>query len=296
MLGLYYMKFSLIMATYDRKDEVKIFFESLIVQTYKHFELLIIDQNEDNRVYDIYTQYKDKLDIKYFRSEKKGLSVNRNLGLNNCSGDIIAFPDDDCEYNTDTLEKAANLFLNSDKYSFYTCNTREKSGSRTVSSDNSVFYKPFKPAKTSQEISLFNIMSTGIAFTIFVRADCIRQYRFDEQLGVGTEYGSGEESDLLFYLIEKKAKGFYHADIFIYHPYKVEDINRAFSYGKGFGAVHKKAITTYKYYGLLPLFFFKLLNSVLSIIFHTHRKERIAALWGRIYGFMHYNNKTGEHT
>jgi glycosyltransferase involved in cell wall biosynthesis len=288
-------KFSLITATLGRQNEIIDLINTLLIQTYKHFELLIVDQNEDNRVYDIYTQYKDKLDIKYFRSEKKGLSINRNLGLNNCSGDIIAFPDDDCEYNADTLEKAVNFFLNSDKYSFYTCNTREKPGSCTAS-DSSVFYKPFKPAKTSQEISLLNVMSTGIAFTIFVRADCIRQYRFDEQLGVGTEYGSGEESDLLFYLIKKNAKGFYHADIFIYHPYKVEDIDRAFSYGKGFGAIHKKAITTYKYYGLLLLFFLKLLNSVFSIIFHTHRQERIAALRGRIYGFIHYNNKKGELT
>ena len=55
------MRFSLVMATLNRRDEVAGFINSLLAQTYADFELLIIDQNQDNRVYDLYEQYKKKL-------------------------------------------------------------------------------------------------------------------------------------------------------------------------------------------------------------------------------------------
>jgi glycosyltransferase involved in cell wall biosynthesis len=268
------------MATLGRKEEVTLFLNTLTEQSYKNFELVIVDQNDDDRVYDLYLRYKDKMTLKYIRSNRKGLSLNRNIGLDNCTGNIIAFPDDDCEYNRHTLENVLHFFNNNPEYAFYTCNTKDKK------SQNSIL----KSVTKGGDITIFNIMRTGISFTIFVCANSMRAFRFDEHLGIGAEYGSGEESDLLFYLLKNANKGLYNADTYIYHPYKTDDTDRAFPYGKGFGALYRKAVTVYKYYILFPVFIYLLLKQVFMICLHPSEKGRIASLKGRLYGFIHYKN------
>jgi glycosyltransferase involved in cell wall biosynthesis len=266
------------MPTLGRREEIGIFLQKLAAQTYKNFELIIIDQNEDDGLYDIYQHFINCFEIKYINSNKKGLSLNRNIGLGVCKGDIIAFPDDDCEYEIDTLERVKLFSEIHPNYDFFTCNTKDKNNENQI----------LKTKRKDVDISIFNIMFTGISFTIFVRADAIKQFRFDEQLGVGAEYGSGEESDLLLYLLKNNNKGRYNADSYIYHPYKIDNIDRAFPYGKGFGALYKKAITTYKYYILFPIFIYLLFKQVFMICLHPFEKGRIASMKGRLYGFIHY--------
>jgi glycosyltransferase involved in cell wall biosynthesis len=266
------------MATLGRSNEIDVFIQKLIEQTYKKFELLIVDQNTDDRVFVIYKKYADKIDIKYFKSGKKGLSISRNIGLEHCNGTIIAFPDDDCEYNNDTLEKAASFFADHAEYNFYTCNTVDKKINR---SDH-------HGKKTDGEVSLFNFRKTGISFTIFVRAECLLNFKFDERFGLGAEYGSAEESDLLIYLIKSKNKGFYFAGVYIYHPFKEIDVKRAYSYGKGLGALYKKAVKVYGFNFIYFIFLFTLFKNIIAICFSPSRKAKIAALKGRLYGFRHY--------
>jgi len=273
------MKFSLIMATYGRSREIISFLDNLIKQSYKNFELIIIDQNEDDRIINIYNDYKNKINLIYYHNQVKGLSVNRNMGLLHISGDIIAFPDDDCVYETDTLEKVAAFFEKNANYSFYTCNTMDKHGSGTI----------LKTKSADTDISIFNFMSVGISFTIFTRSTAIQSFKFDEHLGLGTTFGSGEESDLLLYLLKQKNTGRYHANNFIYHPVKTETPEKAYLYGKGFGAVYKKAIMNYGFYILLPVFFLRLVKGIINIIIHRDTDVRSASFHGRLTGFFQYS-------
>ena len=59
------MKVSLIMPTINRHDELIIFLESLEKQTYKNFELIIVDQNLDGYIFDIIEDFQEKIDLKY---------------------------------------------------------------------------------------------------------------------------------------------------------------------------------------------------------------------------------------
>lgn len=104
------MLISLIMPTLNRYDDIYLLMDSLENQTYKNFELIVVDQNDNSKVKEIVDKYIDKLDIKYIKSSKKGLSYNRNVGIDNAVGQIIGFPDDDCVYENDTLEKVINFF------------------------------------------------------------------------------------------------------------------------------------------------------------------------------------------
>jgi glycosyltransferase involved in cell wall biosynthesis len=242
--------------------------------------LIIADQNQDDKIFNIFLQYKDKINIKYIRSGQKGLSYNRNLGLKECIGDIIAFPDDDCEYCYDTLERAVSFFKTNPEYSFYTCNVKEKDGNDSILYGN----------RADAEVSLVNFMSTAISFTIFIRTESILHFKFDERLGVGAKYGSGEESDLLLFLISHKKRGFYHTDTYIYHPNSPRNTDKLYSYGKGFGALHKKAVITYHFYRLFFNFLLILIKEFIKIILLYPKKDRIATMKGRIYGFINYPN------
>jgi glycosyltransferase involved in cell wall biosynthesis len=266
------------MATLGRSDEIIILLESLLLQSYKNFELIIVDQNNDDRVTKIFEQYKNKLDLHYYPCDKKGLSLGRNIGLAHISGDIIAFPDDDCEYDHNTLERINIFFSQNINNNFYTCNTKEKHSELSILSGTS----------GDTIVSLNNIMHVGISFTIFVRATAIKYFAFDEQLGVGAEFGSGEESDLLFFLLKNKNKGFYHSEHYIFHPSKQETIEKAFHYGKGYGALHKKVVVVYRFYRYLFYFLLTLLKETIKICFYPYSKERVSTLRGRIFGFYHY--------
>jgi glycosyltransferase involved in cell wall biosynthesis len=99
-------KFSIIIPTYNRKDLLKErALKSLLNQTYKDFEVIVINDGGDD-VSDVIEEYKDKgLDIKYISyKENKGPSYARNRGIEIAQGEWIGFLDDDDEYLNNTLE------------------------------------------------------------------------------------------------------------------------------------------------------------------------------------------------
>jgi glycosyltransferase involved in cell wall biosynthesis len=89
------MKVSLILATVNRVNELEIFLKSLSNQTYQKFELILVDQNMDARLNEIVNKYRSTCKIKHIQAER-GLSKARNVGFHHITGDIVAFPDDDC--------------------------------------------------------------------------------------------------------------------------------------------------------------------------------------------------------
>ena len=89
------MKVSLVMPTINVTTELELFLKSLKTQTYRDFELIVVDQNEGNEVFEIVKNYEEEFKIKYAKSDEKGLSLNRNRGLVLMEGEIVGFPDDD---------------------------------------------------------------------------------------------------------------------------------------------------------------------------------------------------------
>lgn len=241
------MKFGLILCTYGRDySYIKSFINSLLNNKYEQWELIIVDQNEDNSIEeklnnDFQYLLQNKT-IRYHKVNFKGLSKSRNYGLKFLSDDvdIVAFPDDDCEYPEDLLLKVVKKFEMEHDIDFITGISTDKnlgtvSGSKFLSRNNSINFD--------------NIWLTGISFTIFVKKKAIDFLKnktagnvFDERLGVGagTIFGSGEETDFLFSLLKAGKKGKYFTDIVVYHPIKQVDRIRNIYYSAGFGAVLRK--------------------------------------------------------
>jgi len=104
--GHCHVKFSLIVGTLGRSAELAQLFDSLVVQTHHNFEIIVVDQNDDDRAKLVVDRFIDRLNILHLASAK-GLSRARNVGLAHVTGDVVAFPDDDCCYPRTVLETVA---------------------------------------------------------------------------------------------------------------------------------------------------------------------------------------------
>ena len=100
------MRFSLILATVGRTEELERFLDSLLVQTHRDFEVVVVDQNKDERLLSVLEPYTEKLRLEHLRPGSRGASRARNEGLERASGELFAFPDDDCWYPPDLLARA----------------------------------------------------------------------------------------------------------------------------------------------------------------------------------------------
>ena len=66
------MRFLLIITTLDRTSELRRFLKSACDQTYTNFEIVIVDQNSDDRVTRIVEEFAGALSIRHIRSAQLG--------------------------------------------------------------------------------------------------------------------------------------------------------------------------------------------------------------------------------
>jgi glycosyltransferase involved in cell wall biosynthesis len=272
------MRFSLIVATLDRPNDLKNLLESLVLQTYKDFQVIIVDQSDNKDSFKIVDEYRFQLDIIYLHSEIKGLSIARNVGLSLADGDIIAFPDDDCCYSANVLELVSKHFLENASYHIISTN------SQASIRDNSKYHSA---PSSIRELNVWNIFSTIISFTLFIRNNEINILKFDESFGVGAQFGSGEETDLILRLIKEGAKGCYFPDVMVFHPVnKINSIERGYKYALGFGALHRKH---FNLWAIKAHFILYTLSSLLKILLFRDIKMNYFLLKGKIKGFYKFN-------
>jgi len=88
-------KISVIIPTYNRANLLKRAIDSVINQTYKNWELLIVDNFSTDHTDEVLKNYKDSR-ISIFKIHNTGvIAKSRNLGIKKSSGDWIAFLDSD---------------------------------------------------------------------------------------------------------------------------------------------------------------------------------------------------------
>jgi len=90
------MLFSVIVPVYNRPHEVDELLKSLTIQTYKQFEILIVEDGSQDDCREIVDKYRDKLEIHYFYKENSGQGFSRNYGFERSKGDFLVVFDSDC--------------------------------------------------------------------------------------------------------------------------------------------------------------------------------------------------------
>ena len=129
---------SIIVPSYNAEKSIDKCITSLINQTKKELEFIIINDGSTDSTEEIIKKYKDKR-IKYFKNKNSGIGKTRNFGIEKAKGKYLMFVDSD-----DYLENDACFSL---------FNKIEKSNSDVVVSN---FYKVYDNRKESINILEFN--------------------------------------------------------------------------------------------------------------------------------------------
>ena len=96
--------YSLIIPVYNRPNELEELLQSLTLQSFKNFEVIIIDDGSTLKSEDIANRYSDRLSISYFWKENSGQGFTRNFGYEKATGDYFIVFDSDCIIPSDYLQ------------------------------------------------------------------------------------------------------------------------------------------------------------------------------------------------
>ncbi len=159
------------------------------------------------------------------------------MGVEFISGNIVCFPDDGW-YEPGLLEKVARYLSFHSSIPLYLHNVFDPNQKRSYGK---------RPLDVVIPVSFRNIFQLPTSAGIFVRAIAMKKAGayFDERLGAGTHFGSGEEIDFIASLLGTDCSIIYNGNIRVYHPvpdYVEDDVKKYYQYGLGFGYLNGRLV------------------------------------------------------
>lgn len=246
------MYYSVILPTFGRPDEVENFLQSILVQEFKDFEVVVVDGSKDDILHPVINDFKDKLNLSYYHEKGLGASESRNLGCDKSKGEFLVFIDSDCIVPSDYFIKVDKfLSENSDVDAFGGPDAADKN------------FTPFQKA--------VNYAMTSFPTTGGIRGKKNHVGKFQLRgfnMGVKREaffkvggYSGmqvAEDIDLSMRLIKLGYKTALIHDAFVYHRRKASIKifwKQLFFHGKGRIDLHIKHGNALKFVHLLPSIF-----------------------------------------
>lgn len=89
------IQLSIIVAVYERQDELTELLSSLTKQTNSNFEMIIVDDGSKNKLDTVCAKFQDQLYIKYYYKSNSGPGKSRNYGMEKANGNYFIFLDSD---------------------------------------------------------------------------------------------------------------------------------------------------------------------------------------------------------
>jgi glycosyltransferase involved in cell wall biosynthesis len=230
-------RLSLIVATLGREPELDRCLASLATQSSQEFEVVLVDQNADDRVAALLARGRTPFALTHVRS-LPGLSRARNVGLQMARGGIFGFPDDDCWYDGDTVARVLQFFAERPR-------AQGLSGGGAAAAGGA---PRARFARGEQWITAARVWTQGMSSAIFLRRELVATVGlFDEQLGVGsgTPWPAAEETDYLLRALEARASIWYDPRFTVHHPghpgqSSQKIVERGGRYGRAMGYVLAK--------------------------------------------------------
>jgi glycosyltransferase involved in cell wall biosynthesis len=273
---------SLVVATKGRTAELGRFLKSVSTQTYTPIEVIVVDQNADERLKPISAAF-PRISLTRLVSET-GLSRARNVGVEAARGGLVAFPDDDCWYAPDLLDRVIGRLAGQPAWAGLAGRTMSDQTGRPL----------WRWDTQGGPITRRNVWRRVNSNSMFLRSAVFqRGIRFDETLGVGagTPWGSAEEIDLILAALEGGFSIEFAPEIVVHHenvfPESSEaEIAKAYRYACGTGFVLRKRKYALDFVGsrLLGPLAYLLLALIQGRLYEA--RFRAAVLRGRLRGLL----------
>ena len=117
------MKYSFIIPVYNRPDEVDELLDSLTRQSFRDFEVVVVEDGSAVPCKEVVEQYADRLSVHYYNKENSGPGQTRNYGVERAHGEYMLILDSDCiipenylkEVETELQREKADAFGGPDR-------------------------------------------------------------------------------------------------------------------------------------------------------------------------------------
>jgi len=232
---------SLVCATKGRTGEVEKLLDSLAAQNHAAMEVILVDQNLDDRLVPIIDRFRDRLPLNHMRMQPIGVSAARNAGFRAARGQVVTFPDDDCWYPPTLVADVERWFASHPEYAILAVACLDESG---VRSGNRWF-------QDECDLKVSNSLRTTMCPTLFFNCTpAMRETFFDEALNYG------EDTDFCLRQLKTGVKGRLDSSLNIFHPCRdmlsgTVTTDRAVKYGSGMGVLVRRHATILLWVALL---------------------------------------------
>jgi glycosyltransferase involved in cell wall biosynthesis len=109
---------SVIVPTYNRATQLQRAISSVLCQTYRQYEIIVVDDGSTDNTKEIVASLGATEQIRYFYQANRGRSAARNTGIRMAQGDFIAFLDSDDLFLPDKLQKQTEWMLRNSQFGF----------------------------------------------------------------------------------------------------------------------------------------------------------------------------------
>lgn len=210
--------FSIIVPVYNVEKYLNRCIDSILSQSFKDFEVLLIDDGSTDKSGEICDEYAQKDErIRVFHKENGGVSSARNLGLDNARGEWIAFCDSDDDLRIDALNiyNDASNQSNGDLLVF---------GHDVLTEDGSVLcrteYKADSMISSDYIKRILRYKTESSPWGKLYRTSLTKSLTFNENLKIG--------EDLLFnieYALKCKSVVIFQGAVYNYYIHPVSALN-----------------------------------------------------------------------
>ncbi len=177
-------KVSVVIPTYNYAHFIGEAIESILAQTFPIWEIIVVDDGSTDNTKQVVAAYGDK--IRYFKQENSGVCAARNFGVENSSGDFIAFFDADDICFPTKIEKQMAKFAEDAKIGLVHCGMREFN---TQGNTIRYHFEGRKEGWIADEMLLMMPVITASGSSIVVSREVFKAVGgFDTNLTVGEDW------------------------------------------------------------------------------------------------------------
>lgn len=172
---------SVVIPVYNRRDALRKTIRSVINQTYKNIEIIIIDDCSIEDIEGIIGEINDDRIFYYKNKENKGSNYSRNKGISMSNGNYIAFQDSSDIWKNNKLEKQMEEFIKDNDIDVVYCETQyEDKHGISIITPSKIFNDKERNVEINKTLMFTNIIDTT---GLVIKKNCLLEVGgFDEKI------------------------------------------------------------------------------------------------------------------
>lgn len=207
-------KLSVIICTRNRSEKLKNAIESILSNSFRDFELLIVDQSTDEKTKSAVESYHDPR-IKYIKTNTAGLARARNIATKESKTEIVVFTDDDCICDKDWLSSIMAEY-ESDLSLMGIYGRVLPYGKGEPDMRCHCLIDSMERRTVDKPVIPYEVLGHGNNMSF--RKEVFRRVGlYIESLGAGTWMKGGEDTELIYRALKKRMKFGYSPNPLVYH-------------------------------------------------------------------------------